>query len=75
MIFMIEKSIRGAIFNAIPWCAKVIDKYMKYYDKNKESSNPMYWDMNKLQVWKTSQKLIVDGFQWIENISRFNEVS
>ena len=32
------------------------NKYMKYYDKNKESSCPKYWDVNNLYSWAISQK-------------------
>ena len=39
MLLMVEKSIRGGICNAvIHWYAKVNDKYMNYYDENKELS-------------------------------------
>ena len=37
MLLMIEKSIRGGIRNAIHQHAEVNNKYMKDYDKNKES--------------------------------------
>ena len=37
MLLMIEKLIRGGICNTIHRCAKANDKYMKDYDKNKES--------------------------------------
>ena len=37
MILMIEKGIRGPICQATHRYAKVINKYMKNYDKNSES--------------------------------------
>ena len=37
MVLMVQKSIRGRICNGIHWYAKANKKYMKDYDKNKES--------------------------------------
>ena len=44
---------------------------MKNYDKNIESSYLMYLDANNLYEWEMSQKLPVDGFKWIEDLSQF----
>ena len=38
MLLMVEKGIRGGICNAIRQYKKANNKYMKDYDKNKESS-------------------------------------
>ena len=38
MLLMIEKGIRGGICHAIHRYAKASNKYMKNFDKNKESS-------------------------------------
>ena len=46
---------------------------MKDYDKNKESSNLEYWDVNDLCGWAMSQKLPVNNFEWKEDTSQFNE--
>ena len=46
---------------------------MKNYDKNIESSYLMYLDANKLYEWTMSQKLPVNGFKWLNDLSRFNE--
>ena len=46
---------------------------MKDYDKNKESSYLIYWDINNLDGCAMSQTLPVDGFERIENTSQFNE--
>ena len=48
---------------------------MKEYDKNKESLNLSYWDINNLSGWAMSQKLPVNGmvFKWVKETSRFNE--
>ena len=50
MLLMVEKEIRGGLCHAIHQYAKANSKYMKDYDKNKESSCIMYLDINKL-VW------------------------
>ena len=38
MLSMIEKGIRGGICHAVHRYAKANNKYMKNYDKNKDSS-------------------------------------
>ena len=48
MLLMVEKDIRGGICNAIHRYAKANNKYMKYYDKSKESSYLNYRDVKKL---------------------------
>ena len=42
MLLMVENDIRGGICTAIYWYAKANNKYMKDYDKNKESSYLKY---------------------------------
>ena len=32
-----------------------------------------YWDMNNLYGWTMSQKLPLNGFQWVESNSEFDE--
>ena len=46
MLLTVEKSIRGGICHSIYQYAKANNKYMKDYDKNKESSHLQYWDVN-----------------------------
>ena len=48
MLLMIEKCIRGEICHAIHQYTKANNKYMKDYDKNKESLYLNYWDANNL---------------------------
>ena len=73
MLLMVEKRIRGGMCQAIHRYDKANKKYMKNYDKNNESSYLMYLDANNLYEWAMSQKLPVNGFKWINNLSKFNE--
>ena len=73
MLLMVEKGIRGGICHSIYRYAKANNKYMKDYDKNKESSYIQYWDVNNLYLWAMSQKLLVNIFDWIEDTSQSNE--
>ena len=68
MLLIVEKGIRGGICHSIHWCAKANKKYMKDYNKNKESQHLKYWDINNLCGWAMSQKLPVN-----EDISEFDE--
>ena len=52
---------------------KANNNYMIDYDKNKEFSYMKYWDINNLYGWTMSQKLPVDGFRWVEDLSEFDE--
>ena len=72
-LLMVEKGIRGGICHAVHRYAKANNKYMKYYDKNKESLYLKYLDVNNLYGWAMSQKFPVNKFEWIEDISSFNE--
>ena len=74
MLLMVEKGIRGRICQAIHRHAKIINKYMNNYDKNIKSSYLTYLDANNLYGWAVSQKLPVNGFKWVETLSRFNEI-
>ena len=73
MLLMVEKGIRGGIGHSIYRYAKANNKYMKDYDKNKESSYIQYWDVNNLYGWAMLQKLPVNNFEWIKDTSQFNE--
>ena len=52
---MVEKGIGGGISHAIRRYTKVNNKYLKDYDKNKESSDVKDWDVNNLYGWTMSQ--------------------
>ena len=73
MLVMVGKDIRGEICHSIYRYVKVNNKYMKDYEKSKESSYLKYWDLNNLYGWAMSQKLPVNSFEWIEDTSQFNE--
>ena len=53
---MVEKGIRGEICHVIHRNAEAKKKYMKNYDKNKESSDLMYLDTKNLHGGAMSQK-------------------
>ena len=74
MLLMVDKEIRGGICHAIPRNAKANSKYVKNYDKNIESSYLMYLDANNLHGCAMSQRLPVNGFEWIEQLSEFDEL-
>ena len=53
--------------------SKANNKYIKDYDKDKESSYLHRWDISKLYGWAMSQKLPINNFEWIKDTSQFNE--
>ena len=57
--------MRGGIYHSVYWYAKANNKYMKNYDKNKESIHLQYWDVNNLYGCAMSQKLPVNNF-WVD---------
>ena len=66
MLSMVEEGIRGGICQDVYKCVKANNKYMKNYNKSIKSSYLQYLDANNLYGWAMSQKLPVDGFEWIE---------
>ena len=61
---MIEKSISGGICHTISQYIKTNNKYMKDYDKNKQSSYLKYWGVNNLYGWVMLQnlsKIVLNG--------------
>ena len=48
MLLMVKNGIRGGICHAFYWYAKANNKFMKNYDKNKESQYLKDWDVNNL---------------------------
>ena len=47
---------------------------MKSYDKNIESSYLTYLDANNIYRWTMFQKLPVNDFEWVEELSEFNKI-
>ena len=70
---MVEKGIRGGKCHAIHRYAKANNKYMKNYDKSKESSYIQYLDAKNLYGWAMPEKLPVDGLKWKKYMFKFNE--
>ena len=73
MLLIVEEGIRVGICHAIHRRAKANNKYMKNYDKNKESSYIQYLDANNLYGWAMCQKLPVIGFEWKKNVMEIDE--
>ena len=74
MLLIVKQGTRGRICQAIHRHVKANNNYMKNYDKNSESSYLTYLDANNLYGCAMSQKLSVNGFKWVEMLSRFNEI-
>ena len=69
---MVKEGIRGRICQVILRYAKANNKYMNNYDK-KIITYLMYLDTNNLYGRRMSQKLSLNGFKWVEDLSQFNE--
>ena len=67
MLLMIEKGIRARMCRAINRYAKANNKYMTNYYKDIESSYLICLDANNLYGWAMSQKVSVNGFEWVED--------
>ena len=46
---------------------------MNNYDKKVDSSYIEYLNTNNLHGWAMSQKLPVNGFEWVKNLFKLNE--
>ena len=75
MLNMFEKGIRGGMCQASYRYAKANNKYIKNYDKNRESSYLEYVDANNLYGFAMSKKLAVDGFKWVDDLSILMKIS
>ena len=73
MLLMVEKDITGGICHSSYQYAKANNKYIKNYDRSKESSYLQYWDVINLYGWAMLQKLPVNNFEWIKDIFQFIE--
>ena len=72
MLLMAENGIKGGVCHAVYWYTKHSNKYMKDYDKNKESLYFKYWDVNNLYGLTMLQKLPVNILSG-SKILQFNE--
>ena len=70
---MVEKETRDGIRQAIHKYVKANNKYMKNYDKNTTPSYFAYLDANNLYERAMSQKLPLNDFEWVEDLSQFKE--
>ena len=68
MLLIVEKGIRGRICHEMYRYAKSNNKYMKEYNKDKESSNLMYLDANNLYGRVMSQNLpqVLNGKKYFQ---------
>ena len=60
---MVKKGIRGGIYYAIHQYQKANNKYNKDFDKNKESSYLMNWNVNNSYGWAIFQNFSLAGFK------------
>ena len=67
MLLMFEKGIRGGISIISNRYGEANNKYMKDYNKNKDSKYLMYLDANNLYGCAMSEKLPTHGFKWLTN--------
>ena len=65
MLLMFEKGIRGGISIISNRYGKANNKYMKNYNKNKDSKYLMYLDANNLYGCAMTEKLPTHGFKWL----------
>ena len=70
---MIEEGIRGRIYHTVHRYAKANNRYMKDSDERKESSYIQCLDANNLYGAAMSEKLPINGFKWVNDISGINE--
>ena len=73
MLLMIEEGIRGGMCQSIHRYAEANNKYMKKSNQNIPSSYLLYLDANNLYGWAVSKKFPVNGFEWVNHLSIFNE--
>ena len=52
---------------------KLIASTWKNYDKNKESPNLKYWNVNNLYGWEMSQNILINNFKWVGDLAEFDE--
>ena len=70
---MIEKGIRDGICHVIHGYAKANNKYLKNYNQKIGLSYIIYLDVSNPYGWAISQKLPVNGSEWVEKLSEVDE--
>ena len=73
MLLMVEKGIRGGICHAILRYTKANNKCIKDYNKDEEESFLQYDYANNLYGFSVIQPLSVNGFDWVEDLSKIDE--
>ena len=73
ILSMVEKVIMGGTCHVILRYAKANNKYMKDYNKDEEESFLQYVMLITLMDLQRIQPLSVDGFEWIEDLSKIDE--
>ena len=68
MLLMVEKGIRDGMCHSGNKYVKANNKYMKDYDKDKESLYLKYRNENSLYGWAILQKLSPNYFKLVEDI-------
>ena len=66
MLLMEGKGITKGICHCNYWYANARNKYMKHYDKSKESSYLQYLDVNNFYGWAALQKIPVNNLEWMK---------
>ena len=71
----IEKGLGGGISYIAKRHRKANNEYCRDYDKNKLSIFISYLDRNNLYGWAMNEYLPYGGFEWLENIDKFDVMS
>ena len=71
MLLIVENGVRVGICPASHRYAKANNEFMNHNEDIE--SYVAYLDANNLYGWAMSQKLPINGFKWVENLSKFNE--
>ena len=74
MFLLYEKGIRGGMCQVTCKYAEANNKYMKNYDKNKESSFLIYVDANNFYGWTMTKMLQVDSFKWVDDLTCLQKI-
>ena len=67
VVYVLNEWYQGGICHSVYRYTKANNKYIKDYDKNKESSCIQYWDVNNLYGQTMWQNLPVNNLKCIKN--------